>query len=79
MERKTAPKSNTKPIRAYHRPISITVESVRQTPDMKEIPRETQQTINLKGNSETAQKLIDELKRQKKIGDFFAIEITGPA
>lgn len=63
--------------RVWHRPVSIIIEMVREMPVVKELPTITHMTINLKGNRESGEQLIAEIKRQMEREDFFAVEITG--
>ena len=65
--------------RNYHRPISVTIESVTPIPEVRTLPLETQITLNLKGNRKTAELLISEIQRQIATVDFFAVTIEGPS
>lgn len=65
--------------RNYHRPISVTIESVTPVPEVRALPQETQITLNLKGNRKTAEMLIAEIQRQIEKVDFFAVTIEGPS
>lgn len=76
-ERKyTKPKEPKEP-RAFHRPISMTIEEVFPTPSVRDLPQVTQLTLNLKGNRATAELLIAEIRRQVEIVDFFSVTIEG--
>lgn len=63
--------------RNYHRPISMTIERVFPTPSVRELPPETLLTFNLKGNRDTAKKLIKAIQEQVDRVDFFAVTIEG--
>lgn len=63
--------------RTYHRPITITIENVKPLPIVKELPHETQQTLNLRGNRKTALLLIEEINKQIEKDDFFIVTIEG--
>lgn len=66
--------------RAVHRPLSINVEDVNDLPEVRELPQDTQITINIKTNRKMALKLIETVQRQlDKPGelDFVAFTITG--
>jgi hypothetical protein len=65
--------------RAFHRPISITVEDARKMPDIRELPQTTQMTINIKGNRAAGLLIVKEIIMQILTDDFFAVEITGPS
>ena len=56
----------------------MTVEGVRRMPDVRELPQETQLTMNIKGNRKAGIMLILEVARQILNDEFFAVEITGP-
>ena len=61
----------------YHRPISITIENVKDLPTERELPLETQQTINLRGNRKSAKLLIEMIQKQIEKNDFFVVTIEG--
>jgi hypothetical protein len=63
--------------RAYHRPISVTVETVEPMPIIRQLPQDTQMTINFKGDEKMGQALIAEINKQIANGGHFAITITG--
>ncbi len=63
--------------RAYHRPISITIETIEPMALIRSLPQETQMTVNLKGDKVLGDALISEIKRQIEIAGHFAITITG--
>jgi len=65
--------------RTYHRPITITIENVKPMPVERDLPVETQQTLNLKGNRKTAKLLIEEIQKQIENNDFFVVTIEGVA
>ena len=65
--------------RNYHRPISVTIESVTPVPEIRTLAHETQMVINLKGNRKTAELLIAEIQRQIATVDFFAVTVEGPS
>lgn len=65
--------------RSYHRPISITVETIRRMPDVRELPQETQMIANLKLDRARAELMKKEIDAQLAHGDFVTIEITGPS
>ncbi len=69
----------TKKQRNYHRPISITIETVTPVPEVRALPLETQMTLNLKGDRKTAELLIAEIQKQIARVDFFAVTIEGPS
>ena len=61
----------------YHRPISITIENVKDLPTETEIPPETLMTVNIKGNKISGKLLIDMIQKQIKNNDFFIVTIEG--
>ena len=70
--------------RNYHRPISVRVEEIRRMPDVKELPAETQMTINLKFSKGAAKEmvlyLINELLMDSdEFENIYPVEITGPS
>ena len=67
----------TKKQRRYHRPITITIENVKDLPTERELPVETQQTLNLRGDRKTAKLLIDKIQKQIEKHDFFVVTIEG--
>jgi len=71
--------ADNKQTRAYHRPISMTIEGVRRMPEVRELPQETQLTFNLKGTRKAGLLLVIEIVTQIIEAEFFAIEITGPS
>jgi len=75
-EESKPPKSN----RAVHRPISITVESIKDLPDVRELPQDTEITINFKMDQRRAKMMLAKIKRKlKEAGeiDFIAFTVTG--
>ena len=76
---KTQDRKNEKPQRNFHRPISMTIETVSPIPEYRVVPHETQIVLNLKGNRKTAELLIAEIQRQIANVDFFAVTIEGPS
>lgn len=68
--------------RAYHRPISIKVESVSRLPEVRDLPSETQMTVNLKLNQKMAKELAMYLLKEILVDepiDFIALTVTGPS
>lgn len=55
---------DNKPPRNYHRPISITIETVRRMPEERYLPQETQMFANLKGNRKQGFLLVEETLSQ---------------
>jgi hypothetical protein len=68
--------------RAYHRPISIRVEKIQRMPDIKQLPSETQMTVNLKFDHDGAKQMVLYLLNEllvKEPLDYVFVEITGPS
>jgi hypothetical protein len=66
--------------RAFHRPITIHVETVEDLPEIKIIPRETLITVNLKMKRDVAKRLVEHIQKQLDAPidvDFVASTITG--
>jgi len=66
--------------RATHRPISIRVETITRLPDVRDLPVDTQMTINLKLDQKRAKELSMFLLKEILIDepvDFIAVTITG--
>ena len=71
--------TNPKPQRAIHRTITLTIETIQPLPTVRTLPPETLVPLNLKGNGESGEKLIAEIKKQMKMneGGFWAVFIEG--
>ena len=70
----------SKPQRSVHRPITINVESITELPAVRELPHDTEITVNLKMSKQMAIDMISELSRQITMGefvDFVAVTVTG--
>lgn len=66
--------------RAYHRPISIRVEAITPLPQVRDLPSETEMTVNLKLNQHMARELALYLLKEILVDepiDFIALTIIG--
>lgn len=68
--------------RAYHRPIKIKVESIIRMPDVRDLPQETQMTVNLQFNRKSRREMILFLIKEELADEpleFTFVTITGPS
>jgi len=68
--------------RSFHRPISIKVETISRLPDVRELPADTELTINLKFDQKRARELAMYLLKEILVDEpveLVAVTITGTA
>ena len=66
--------------RTYYRPISIRVETISRLPDVRNLPSETEITVNLKLSQAKARELAMYLLKEILVDeplDLIALTITG--
>lgn len=67
-------------MRAIHRPVSITVETISRLPDVRELPSETELTVNLRLSQKKARELALFLLKEILVDeplDLVAVTVTG--
>jgi hypothetical protein len=70
-----------RPKTAYHRPLSMRVQKIGRVPDERELPTETEMTINFSFTREKAKEMIDYLNKELESEwlKIIRVEIIGPS